>query len=420
VRKRTRLSVCYAAPGQSLLPSAGPTRNVLNVAEALSEWADVTVAFRTILEPIATSKYRVIAIDPRRAKATGPNDDNAARGFHPLQHLSYCHTLRSFARRAASGFDVVLEKGWRLSGFLSASFCSRGVSGVLVENDVRFWTEPVGDIRSAGKYALHHTAEAVAGYCCRRLPSIIAETEELKELLVKRRRISPDRIQVIGLGVDHGLFRPSDQRSARESLGISADAFVLLYVGGMDEYHDLRPVIEALGQVRPPSVELHVVGDGEYRVQEEANVERVRITASFHGQVPYVMVPRHIAAADLCIAPYRVSAFHNGVVTFSTLKIPEYLACGRPVASVPSPAIQRLITDCVNGFVFPNDVSSWVSFMSALPPREQLATMGRAAAEAVTSIAWENTAKQYFEVCERLCFRNTRSCELDLVKLPRK
>ena len=45
---RKRLSICYAAPGQNLLPSAGPTRNVLNVANALSQWADVTVAFRSI------------------------------------------------------------------------------------------------------------------------------------------------------------------------------------------------------------------------------------------------------------------------------------------------------------------------------------------------------------------------------------
>jgi glycosyltransferase involved in cell wall biosynthesis len=375
---------------------------VLNVADALSEWADVTVAFRSILEPIATSKYRVIAIDPRRAKTRGPNDDNAARGFHPMQHLSYCRTLRSFARRVASGFDVVLEKGWRLSGFLSASFSTQGVSGVLVENDVRFWTEPIAGIRSAGKYALHHTAEAVAGYCCRRLPSIIAETEELKELLIERRRISPDRIQVIGLGVDHELFRPSDQRSARESLEISADAFVLLYVGGMDEYHDLQPVIEALGQVRPPAVELHVVGDGEYRLQEEANVERARIAASFHGQVPYMMVPRYIAAADLCIAPYRASAFHNGIVTFSTLKIPEYLACGRPVVSVPGTAIEKLIEDRVDGFVFPNDVGAWVSFLRALPSRQHLASMGGAATRAVVSVGWEQTARRYLEVCNRV------------------
>ena len=114
------------------------------------------------------------------------------------------------------------------------------------------------------------------------------------------------------------------------------------------------------------------------------------------------MVPQYIAAADLCIAPYRTSAFHNQLVTFSTLKIPEYMACGRPVVSVPSGNIQRLIEDQVSGFLFPNDVVSWVSFFAAPPSREQLRGMGRAAARTVASLSWEKTAAQYLEVCHKL------------------
>jgi glycosyltransferase involved in cell wall biosynthesis len=397
-----RLSICYAAPGQNLLPSAGPTRNVLSVAEALSQWADVTVAFRDILEPIHTDKYQVLAIQPGATTSANHKDDTATRGFYPLRHLSYCRTLRSFARQRVGSFDVVLEKGWRLSGFLSAAFNRAGLPAVLVENAVSLWVEPVIDIRSSGKYILHRAADAVATSCCRCLPIVIAETEELKAMMVAHRGISPDRIQVIGLGLDHGLFRPMDQMLARESLGISPNALVLLYVGGIDEYHDLEPVIEALCLTGPASIEFHVVGDGEYRRRSEAKAGSGHIRCRFHGHVPHSMVPRYIAAADLCVAPYRTSAFHNGVVTFATLKIPEYMACGRPVASVPSPAIQRLITDRVNGFLFPNDLPSWVSFISALPSREQLAAMGRAAAQAVTSIAWDNTARRYFEVCEQL------------------
>src|SRR5262249_46760063 len=41
---RRRLSICYVVPGHDLLSSVGPSRNVVNLAQALSEWADVTVA----------------------------------------------------------------------------------------------------------------------------------------------------------------------------------------------------------------------------------------------------------------------------------------------------------------------------------------------------------------------------------------
>src|SRR5215831_10421291 len=87
---RKRLSICYAAPGQNLLPSAGPTRNVLNLANALSQWADVTVAFRSIQEPLTNGNYEVIAIEPRVAPSMKAKDDNAVRGLNPFRHISYC------------------------------------------------------------------------------------------------------------------------------------------------------------------------------------------------------------------------------------------------------------------------------------------------------------------------------------------
>jgi glycosyltransferase involved in cell wall biosynthesis len=362
----------------------------------------VTVAFRTILEPIETSRFRVVAMDAPPPHSNGFYDDNGTRGLQPLRQVAYCRKLSKFARERASAFDVVLEKGWRLSGLLAAAFRRAGVSAALVENDVRLWTEPLNGVVGLSKYVLHCTAERLARSSCQRLPMVIAETEELKERLVAHRGIAPDRIRVIGLGVDHALFRPADQRAAREALGIRPDRTILLYVGAMDEYHDLEAVIDALGRLGQASVELHAVGDGEYRARYEARAARALIACRFHGRVQHVMVPRYIAAADVCIAPYRISAFHQGQVTFSTLKIPEYMACGRPVVSVPGPAIRRLIEDGVGGFVFPNDVASWVSFLRALPCRERLASMGAAAAQAVTSIAWDNTARRYLEVCEQL------------------
>lgn len=399
---RKRLAICYAAPGLNLLSSAGPTRNVLSVAEALSEWADVTVAFRTILEPIEPRRFQVIAMDAAPLSSNGHYDDNGTRGIQPLRHVAYCRRLSQFARERASAFDVVLEKGWRLSGLLAAAFRRAGVSSALVENDVRLWTEPVNGVVGLSKYMLHRTAEHLARSSCREVPVVIAETEELKASLVARRGIPPERIRVIGLGVDHALFRPMDQAAARQLLGIRPDPLVLLYVGAMDEYHDLEPVIDALGDLGRSSVELHVVGGGEYRERCEARAAQARIACRFHGRVSHAMVPQYIAAADLCLAPYRTSAFHQGQVTFSTLKIPEYMACGRPAVGVPSPAIRRLIQDGVNGFVFPNDVSSWVSSLRALPSRERLSEMGARASQAVSSIGWDNTARRYLEVCEQL------------------
>jgi glycosyltransferase involved in cell wall biosynthesis len=375
---------------------------MLSMAQALGQWADVTVAFRSVPEPVREERYTVIAIEPRAGESSAIPDEDATRGLNPLGHLSYLRTLRSFSRKAAGSYDVVLEKGWRLSGYLLDAFRSRGVAGALVENDLRHWSEPLSGLRAVVKYGLHRAAESVAGSCSRRAPLIIAETEELKAMLVEQRGVSPDQVEVVELGVDHSLFRPLNQESARKALGIAPHPTLLLYVGGMDKYHDLLPVIQALARTGSPSLELLVVGDGEHRSRYEEATKEARAAVKFLGRVPHSKVPEHIAASDLCIAPYCAGAFHDGLVTFSTLKIPEYMACGRPVASIPSGPIPRLIEDRVSGFLFPNDVASWLSFFDRLPARSRLQEMGRAAARAVESLSWERTAARYLEVCRRL------------------
>ncbi len=412
-----RLSILYAAPGHALLSTSGPTRNMLSLAEPLSQWADVTVAFRHLLEPVKTNAFKVMAIEAlaggaaevgvretgerRSIRRSDRPDDVAARGLNPLSHLAYLYTLRSFARQWAGSFDVVFEKGWRLSGGLSAAFRAHGVPGILIENDVRHWHEPVQDVRAMAKYVLHLAAQGVAGAASRRMPLIISETHELKTMLVEQRGIDESRVAVIGLGVDHHRFYPMEQLGARQQLGIGSEARVLLYVGGLDMYHDLGPMLEATAFEVPP-FEVHVVGDGVSRSRDERLAERARVPVYFHGQKPHEQIPLFIAASDLCLAPYKAAAFHDQRIPFSTLKIPEYMACARPVVSVPSGHIEDLIADGVSGFLVPNASSAWLDFLRALPARSRLAEMGSEAACAVVDVSWEHTAAQYLEVSRRL------------------
>src|SRR5262249_21705873 len=159
---------------------------------------------------------------------------------------------------------------------LSAAFQRCGVPGLVVENDVRSWTEPVDGVRQLAKYVLHVSAERVASGCSRRTSMVVAETQTLNSVLVNARMLPPDRVHVVDLGGDHPVFHPTNQAAARRPLGRREDAAVLLYVGAMDECHDLEPVIDALGRVTPPNVELHIVGGGEYRERYEARAQQAR------------------------------------------------------------------------------------------------------------------------------------------------
>lgn len=49
-------------------------------------------------------------------------------------------------------------------------------------------------------------------------------------------------------------------------------------------------------------------------------------------------VPRYIAACDVCLLPYRVNEWTRNI---DSLKLYEYLACGKPVVATDLPAAQR-------------------------------------------------------------------------------
>ena len=89
-------------------------------------------------------------------------------------------------------------------------------------------------------------------------------------------------------------------------------------------------------------------------------------------------------------------------MAYSTLKIPEAMACARPVATVPSRQTRELVEDGTSGFLLENGEALWVELLNRLPGAEELAKRGLEAAERAAHRTWEATAARYAELCERL------------------
>jgi glycosyltransferase involved in cell wall biosynthesis len=391
-----RLSICYVVPGHDLVLSSGPTRNVLHLARELRRWADVTVAFRQCIDPLAEDGIKALEIQPRNRSAGA--DDSAMRGIGYGDFLSYLKSMRSFAGEQLRGYDVVLEKSWLLSGYVSSICRRRGQLGVPIENIVQNPAHAAN--QQWAKRLRLHVGRWLAGRALRGAPLIIAETEFLKREIAAHWRVPPERIEVVDLGVDRNLFRPIDQQAARAEIGVATDQMLLVYVGVLDRTHNLAPAIESLGATGNPRVELHVVGDGVRRAEYEVQAAATGARVVFHGKVAHERVPWFIASADLCLAPYDAAAFTSGELGYSTMKIPEYLGVGRAVVSVPSGRIRTLVKNGETGFLFPNESAHWRRFLAALPSRDRLREMG-IAATATRLTSWEDTARGYLELCER-------------------
>lgn len=393
-----RLSIAYVVPGHDLVPSAGPTRNVLSLAEALSAHADVTVAFRRIADGARLDgPYRAVAIQPGPCPADR-RDDAALRGTSVRELLGYLRTLRAFVGSLAPSVDLVLEKSWLFSGYVSERCRRQGTPSAVVENIVRV---PASDGGGLGRRTRHELAQALVGRWLRRAPLVIAETEVLRRALIARLGLAAERIAVVGLGIDRERFRPRDRAAARRALGLDGRKTLLVYVGVLDATHDLRPLLRALHAVNAEGVELHVVGDGAERETFESLARSGPARVVFHGRVDHDAVPGYIAACDLFVAPYDRGSFPGGEVAYSTLKIPESLASGRPVASVASGNVLELIEDGTTGFLVAGDDASWTRLFSALPDRERLDAMGRAAAERGAP-SWNDVARAYLDACRPL------------------
>ena len=342
---------------------------MLSLAAAMEPYADMALAFRHVIDERPPAGFDVREIDGGAARAAAL-DDSAMRGLGYREFAQYLRRLHAFTVRATREFDVVLEKSWLLSGWLSQVAERGGKLGVAIENVVP------SPRRHADAGLMKQLRVLVgrhwAGRCLKRSRLVIAETPQLEADIVRVWGVPADRVKVVGLGVDRARFRPIEQAGARAALGIAADATVLLYVGLLDETHNLGPAIEAVAATGRPRVELHIVGDGPSR---EAYATRAAGSARivFRGRVPHDAVPQHIAVADLCLAPYDSRAFASGALGYSTMKIPEYLGVGRPVVASPGVSARELIEDGVTGFLLPNDAASGASSWRPCP----IASAGR-------------------------------------------
>lgn len=386
-----RPSVLYMVPGHDFLPSAGPTRNVVNQARAMGEWASVTLAFRTVVEPTGPEGPEVLEIDPRARGAAAMEEDAGTRGMSYRGFMAYLRTVRRFLATRPGPVDWVLEKDWMLTGYVGRECRRRGIPSVPVKNWVAGWRP--GAIR-------HAVGAWIEGRLLRGAPCVVAETELLKRSMVERWRLDPRRVEVIGLGVDRELFRPSDREAARARLGISRESTVLLYVGILDGTHDLEPLLGAVVRLDDPTVQLHVVGDGPARPAYERRARAAPGAVVLHGRVPHEEVPGYVAAADLCVAPYDPSSFPRGEVAYSTLKVREYLSAGRPVATVDSGSLRTLVEEGESGFLLDNDEDTWRAFLEARPTRDRLSAMGRAAA-ATELAGWDDVSRAFERLYRR-------------------
>lgn len=174
-------------------------------------------------------------------------------------------------------------------------------------------------------------------------------------------------------GVDPNIFFPQDRHLCRKKLGIDQSSLMLTYVGSLRGFiQDLEPIIEALGREKPKNVVLHLVGDGTNKDHLEALAEKFDAPVTCHGRLSQQEAARYIGAADICVAPYNKNLFPEEKFTCASLKVCEYLACGRPVLTIPCERMAHLLDGGKYGFLVENKVENYRDFFRNLSDKPKI------------------------------------------------
>jgi glycosyltransferase involved in cell wall biosynthesis len=151
---------------------------------------------------------------------------------------------------------------------------------------------------------------------------VVCDSEPLSDMVGPRSR----RTFVAPQGTDLKHFYPADKKESRQKLGIDLKQSVLVYVGSIDSRFDIDCVFAALDRLADDGIDIHLLIAGTGK-----NNPKLRHPRLTHlGMLGQEQVPVVIAAADVCLIPYRSTPLSE---TCNPCKLSEYIACQRPIVS---------------------------------------------------------------------------------------
>jgi L-malate glycosyltransferase len=214
-----------------------------------------------------------------------------------------------------------------------------------------------------------------ARFALRRSSVLLGDCQAVKDKAVSL-GFPANRVCLFPWGVDLERFFPGENPDFRQRRGWQ-DAFILLSMRSWEAVYGVDVLVRAFARAAQqiPELRLILLGNGSQAglirkiIMEYGLDERV----FWGGQVKNTDLPEYYRAADLYL-----SASHSDG---SSVSLMEALACGRPVLVSDIPGNKEWITNCQEGWLFPDgDVEALTAgILQASHQRRDLAEMGKSA-----------------------------------------
>ena len=205
-------------------------------------------------------------------------------------------------------------------------------------------------------------------------------SEQSRQWLIEKAHVPDQRITVIPHGIDTSAFpvaNASQQREARQAMGIAPDALVAGFVGRLEEWKNVSWMLDLAQtpQHRLPGLRVLIVGQGSgneqihHRIKIEGLSKRVTVLKQCDPLQVY-------QASDAIFLPSKREGF--------SMVCAEAMSTGRPVLRTRTAGTAEQIVEGVTGRSIPIERTTFVqAAIKFLSDRSELHRMGEAAGKHV-------------------------------------
>lgn len=268
-----------------------------------------------------------------------------------LNYLSFLGTCLYGLARAGSA-DLVFVNSpplfLSISGYLAARL--RRVPLVFFVADL--WPDSAREFAGFKYGSLIRIAEALEAWTYLVADKVICSTEEVRTVLLEKKRVPAEKVELLPSGADTEFFRPGapDSALARE-LGVEGKK-VILFAGNHGYAQGLEFVLQAARLLRDEKdIVFLFVGDGSSKAETIELARRLSLrNVIFKDAVPPEQVPRLHTIATAGLVPLRNVPLANRVRPIKTMVT---MACGRAIIFCGGSEGERLVQAAGAGLVVP-------------------------------------------------------------------
>ncbi len=180
-----------------------------------------------------------------------------------------------------------------------------------------------------------------------KIDRVVAVSEDIRQRVIRERKLSPEKVMTIHYGVDLEKFAPEDQSLTKGNIGVSDNQLVLGTVARFDYPKGHKYLIDAAPEIiqQFANVRFVLVGDGPLRQEIEQQIEKLGLSDYFVLLGFRRDVKQLLGLFDLFILPSVSEGLPNAVL--------EAMACSNPVVATAVNGLVEVIEEGRTGYLVP-------------------------------------------------------------------